>query len=188
MKICVSKIQNTIKNYITQKDKKLQLFILFILLFLFLYIILYNVREGFSMGSLTGGGGSSSSQYKYLAPPNDTTTIKNLTVDEQNAFIEKYNTVNDLSGNPNAMNQNQLNQLNGFLTGFSTADEIKYYTENGSFPYNDYVTSSFVPVLQKRFPNRFAYMYLDAWSNESKLNTNAYQVYTGKITDPEAGK
>ena len=186
MKICVSKIQNSIKKYITQKEKNIQLFILFILLFLFLYIILYNVHEGFSMGSITGGG-NSSSQYNYLSPPdpsNISTNVSSLTVDEANAFIDKYNSVNDLSGNE-GMNQAQLNSYSQFLT----ADEVRYYTQNGSYPYCDYVTNTFIPNIQKRFPNRYAYMIMSMWSkSEAKLNTNAYQVYTGKLSISDASK
>ena len=104
-------------------------------------------------------------------------------MDEQNAFISKYNTVNDLSGN-GSMDQNQLHGL----ASMATADEIRYYTENGTYPYDDYVTTTFIPVSQKRFPNRFAYMIINAWGNEEQLNTNAYQVFTGKIADPDAGK
>jgi hypothetical protein len=179
MKLC--------KSFIQKHSKKLQLFIIFILSFLFLYIILYNVREGFSMGSITGESSSSTSQYQYLAPPdpsNINTNLNSLTVDEQNSFISKFNTVNDLSGN-GSMDQNQLYDL----ASVATADEIRYYIENGAYPYDDYVTTTLVPSLQKRMPNRFTYYYLMSGAaflgNEEKLNTNAYQVFTGKIADPD---
>ena len=112
------------KSLIKKYSKKIQLFIIFILLFIFLYIIFRNIREGFSMGDITGGSSSSSSasQYQYLSPPdpsNATTNINSLTIDQQNAFISKYNTVNDLSANQAGlapMDQNQLQQLASTVT------------------------------------------------------------------------
>jgi hypothetical protein len=182
-----------IKKYITKKNINIQLFIVFILLFIFLYIIFRNIREGFSMDSITSGSSSSTSQYQYLAPPdpsNINTNLNSLTVDEQNAFISKYNTVNDLSGNqsgrPIPMDNNGLQGL----SHMATADEIRYYTENGTYPYDDYVTTTILPTLQKIIPNRNAYwMFMSGQffgiGNEANLNTNAYQVFTGKIADPD---
>lgn len=175
------------KSFIKKHSKKIQLFIVFILSFIFLYIIFRNIREGFSMDSITSGTSSSTSQYQYLAPPdpsNINTNLNSLTVDETNAFISKYNTVNDLSGN-GSMDQNQLQGL----ASMATADEIRYYTENGTYPYGDYITTTLVPSLQKRMPSRWTYMVLMSGNafvgNEAKLNTNAYQVFTGKISDPD---
>jgi hypothetical protein len=179
-----------IKKYITKKNINIQLFIIFILLFIFLYIIFRNIREGFSMDSITSGSSSSTSQYQYLAPPdpsNVNTNLNSLTVDETNAFISKYNTVNDLSGNQQGRAQMDQNQLHS-LASMITADEIRYYIENGTYPYGDYVTTTLVPSLQKSMPSRWTYDVLMSGGflgNEEQLNTNAYQVFSGKIADPD---
>jgi len=82
-------------------------------------------------------------EYKYLAPITGTWSS-----DTQQKFIDKYNSVNNLTGE-NAVTISMLSQsptsgmlgwyYNGGMMKYITEEEANYYIQNGVFPYDDYV-------------------------------------------------
>ena len=161
-------------NKLWKENKKI---IIGILVFLFICVILAYLSgsrlvENFDFGSLASSvPGSSSSiptEYENLAPIPPGTVWSDET---QNAFVDKYNIINNLTGDQ-MMTKEKLSTvpMSSFANFMAAASEqeAKYYIDNGIFPWDDYVTnfmkndpglskSPILALLPKAWPNRLAY-------------------------------
>lgn len=155
-----------------------------ILVFLFVCVILAYLSgsrlvENFDLGSFStdslssslSGTSSISSEYENLAPIPPGTVWSDAT---QNAYVDKYNIVNNLSGDQ-MMTKDKLSTIS--LPGFAnwmamvSEKEAQHYIDNGVFPWDDYVSnfikndpelskSADAQNLQTMWPNRLVYVMM----------------------------
>lgn len=135
------------------KNNKRLIFGIFV--FLFICVILAYLSgsrlvENFDMNSLTsslsmtsvpGSTSGFSSEYDFLAPiPPETVWSDEI----QNTFVDKYNIVNNLTGDK-MMTKDKLpvEPYGSFANIMSAASEkeAQYYIDNGFWPWDEYVTN-----------------------------------------------
>ena len=159
-----------IKKYIY----KYKYFLTILLLFTF-FIVFFNkpFREG-----LVG----MTNQYQYLAPDPSGNSWDQDTI---NQFMNKYNSINDLSGN-NALDSSDF-QPNSFWFNNALEEEAQYYIQNGNWPYCSYVTKNLIPSIQKLYPNRVVYAVGIGMSEEKQSpQPMSYQIFSGTKPDPSS--
>jgi hypothetical protein len=168
MQKIIKKIENVFRN-----NKKINIFYLF--LFVILFVILFVMYSLFirknienfdaeSAISSTLSSSSSSSniqqKYNYLEPIPPNTIWSS---DTQTSFVNKWNSVHDLSGN-NALTTGEL-QMNPFpIMSYATETEAEYYIQNGNWPYDDFV-NNYIQTDASNVSTQEIQMYQSAWPN-----------------------